>query len=160
MRKTYCATVNMPLCLCDFCFFSLICKELLWGEGGPVLPVAGLVHLSAHPARCHWGHSLPLWPGLLQQLAPHVSVPAPSLYLCHGCALAVNSALCCVPERRCATQTRSCARSATRGVKCGSYLTPARMPRYICSDMIVGSIFWLVCPHLRLFVSAGEPVVW
>lgn len=48
-------------------------QELLWGEGGLVLPVVGLVHLSAHPACYHWGHSLPLWPCLLQQLTPHVS---------------------------------------------------------------------------------------
>lgn len=95
----------MLLCLCDFCFFSLVCKELLWGEGGPVLPVAGLVHLSAHPARCHWGHSLPLWPGLLQQLAPHVSVPATSLYLCHGCAL---SPLLCSRKEVCNADTVMC----------------------------------------------------
>lgn len=56
-------------------------KELLWGEGGLVLPVAGLVHVSSHPARSHRGHSLPLWPGLLQQLASHVSVLATPPYL-------------------------------------------------------------------------------
>lgn len=66
------------------CVFVYICQELLWGEGGLVLPVAGLVHVSAHPACSHWGHCLPLWPCLLQQLTPHVSFFTTLQWLCHN----------------------------------------------------------------------------
>lgn len=72
-------------------FFSLG-QELLWGKGGLVLPVAGLVHVSPHPTRYHWGHSLPLWPGLLQQLASHVSAPCRPARTC-GRARAFTSLL-------------------------------------------------------------------
>lgn len=36
--------------------------------------MAGLVHIPAHPSCSHRDHRLPVWPGLLQQLTPHVSV--------------------------------------------------------------------------------------
>lgn len=59
---TLCMIVTF-LVIFSVCVFS--CQELLWGEGGLVLPVAGLVHFSADPACSHRGHRLPLWPCLL-----------------------------------------------------------------------------------------------
>uniref|UniRef100_A0A8C6UVH5 Anoctamin n=1 Tax=Neogobius melanostomus TaxID=47308 RepID=A0A8C6UVH5_9GOBI len=41
---------------------------------GPVLPVAWLVHISAHPTCSHWAHCVSLWFGVLQQFTSNVTV--------------------------------------------------------------------------------------
>lgn len=102
-------------------------QELLWGEGGPVLLVVGLVHISAHSAGSHRGHRLPLWPCLLQQLPPHVS-SRPSTSEHSQFLTNIDGGL---TERRFVRQTQSCVHSVTPDAKCGSSLTPARIPRYV-----------------------------
>lgn len=144
---------------CGLCFSSS-CKELLWGESGLVLPVAGLVHVSAHPARSHRGHSLPLWPGLLQQLASHVSVRLYDPLVCVsrlGAGRALKP-LPCYRKEVCHADTVMCPLCDGRckvwqlSDTCTYAKVHARPPSY-------SHIFLLVCPYLSLFVPAGEPAV-
>lgn len=159
MRKTYCAAVNVPYVSLWLLLFFLSSVRNYFGEKVALyyLWLGWYTYLLIPPAVI--GAIVFLYGLAFFNSSPLMWASLRPLCICAIAAMAVHSALCCVPERRCATQTRSCARSVTGGVKCGSYLTPARMPRYICAHMIVGSIFQFVCPHLRLFVSAGEPAV-
>ena len=56
---------SAALCLCSE-------QGVLRGEGGPVLPVAGLVHQAAGPRRHPGSAGVPVRPGLLQQQPAHV----------------------------------------------------------------------------------------
>lgn len=149
---SFSSSVSMVMC-------SLSYKKLLRGEGGPVLPVAGLVYISPHSSCYHWGHSLSLWSGLLQQLTSDVSFSTTLWYLCHSHALIES--VYCVTERRFARLTQSCVHFVTRDAKCGSFLTPARTPRYMHRLVCVCTADSQMhcCSHFSFVLCAGEPAV-
>lgn len=146
----------------------LFYQELLWWEGGLVLPVVGLVHISPHPTCCHWINCLPLRPQLLQHITPHVGVSQTSVcvcvtmrhFLCTNCSY--NSHSYCVVEQRFVNRTLSCVHFVTKFAKCGNCQTRAHMPRYI-------SMFTLKYLHGNnsfgthyyfSFLCTDKPVVW
>ena len=113
-----------------------VCQELLWRKGSPLLPVAGLVHMSAHPSCCHRGHCIPLWVGLFQHLSTRVSHPLLvaghcAVSLCNACSTDLIHPNVCVVERRFVSLTLSCVPFVTRDAKCGSFLTLAITLRYL-----------------------------